>query len=228
MPYKKRYRRRGYRKRGKRVSTKPLTGLQRVASTVGKLWRGYKNIKRLVNVEWKLHDYQSSTGVLSTGFMHAISLIAEGDDYNVRDGKSILAKNLTLNMSCIHNASGDTQQIVRVMLILDKDSREAAPNVSDFVSSYNSLYAIDGSKHLKRYKILMDRKMYVGASTDSFPSILERKYFFELNHHITFDDTTANQDAAQLGHLYVLTIGSQLTNNYPTLAFTARLRFIDN
>lgn len=228
---RRRYRRsnRKYSKSKSRALARPKSGLERVAQSVGNLWKGYKRIKSLINVEWKKHD-AAATGVSITEnpLIIPLTLIAEGDDYDSRDGKSILAKSLTMNCVITHNASGNDEQVIRFVVIRDNDSREAAPTAADIVQSWNSLYIVDGSKHMKRFQIIADDEFRVGATASPYASIYHYKKYFKLNHHITFDDTTAAQDAAQLGHLYLIHCGSQASTDYPQLDYTIRTRFIDN
>lgn len=223
-------RRRRYRRRA--PMSRSVSGITRVANSLSKLWTGYKRLKGLINVEWKQHTYNSgSVSILETGSVAPLTLIAEGDDNTTRDGKSILAKKVNVQLTILHGgASGYDEQYARFILVHDKDSREAAPSITDILPSaaWTDRYVSDGSKSMKRFQILSDKTVKLGKPSNGMSGFKQIHFNHTLNHHITYDDTTATQNAAEQGHLYLLYTGSQATDNYPTVTIDSRMRFIDN
>jgi len=187
-----------------------------------KAWSAVKMISTLINVEEKLFDVASSVNPSSTGNIINLSNIAEGSDYNNRDGLSILTQSLTFNTIMTKHASA-VNTFLRVILFRDNDQRGTDPAVTDVLETASVIAPI---MHFSANRFtIVDDKMFV--LTDSSATALQSRSTYKLNKHIYFNNTTGVDASNYEGALYALILSDQATNT-PTIAYYSRLAFTDN
>lgn len=217
MPYKRSYRRKRFMPR-----SGPSKWGRRLDTASKALSVAYA-VKRLVNVEYKSLTTALPVSITSSGANTVVNQLAEGDDWNQRNGRSIKATSLRLfgNVS-INNSA--TKNIFRVMVVRDNHIQSGS-----LVGGipYLTSASVDAIKNLdptimKRYTILMDKTYNLEAGGKSSYHIDK---YFKLNYHIKFDGTTS-ADFGQ-GTTFVMSISDSIVN-HPVQNLQAQLRFIDN
>ena len=210
--YKRRYNRNGWRN-------------MRLGTLARKAYSGMRMLKGIVNAEKKTFDTSANGVQGSSPTITCLNLLAQGDDYNSREGRSILAKTFQLQFRAIISSAATTPTFVRYVIFKDLGMDGSnAPSSGELVSS---IYAMRNSDpvYMKRYVVLCDQTIG-NLSADSRENTYQEK-FIRLNHHIKFAGTgTANTDQGE-GSLWLLQVSNQATDT-PTLIWTARLRFYDN
>lgn len=225
---------RTYRKYGRR------TYKRRTASTTSA--RGWGNIARralktaqfvagLVNVEKKFVDTQiaRTAATNSTYVIYPLNLCGQGDDENMRNGRSILSKSLQLRLQLI--LTNAQSGIIRLVVFRDKAAEGIVPNMSDLYAQINTDLAVTSFRNLltgaaQRYDVLMAKTISMDQDTKS--QIVIDKYW-KLKNHIHYITTGNNQASLGNGALYLAVIGTGATaTDAIEYVGTARLRFIDN
>ena len=218
MPYynNRRYGRRRYIRRRRPYRKQP--GVIQMAK---KAYYGYRMLKGIVNSEKKTYDASFPSPQSSTATVTPLTGIAQGDDYNAREGRSILLKSIQVQGNIGQNNSA-TATLYRWIVFIDNDNTGSAPTAAQLgITSVNSLRD-PNPVNMKRFSILCDRLIRMDdGSNQNFPI----KWFHKLNHHAKFDGTTAN-DYAQ-GSVWLLTVSDQAINT-PSITATSRVRYYDN
>lgn len=224
--YRRRYRKRKYPKRS-RISRYLSTGAKALMVGSSAL-RIAKQVKNLVNVEFKHHEVSSSLTCVGTGHIISLSSVAQGDSQTTRDGDSIRGKSLQIRIRMGHNASGGTGQTVRMILFIDKQNNQPGtcdPTLSGTpygVLNQSTLQSLTLPENSGRYKILKD-KMY--TMTNDIKELIDLKIYKKINPKITF--TSSSTNVAQKNNIYMLVFSNEATNG-PSFAYATRLRYIDN
>lgn len=195
-----------------------------LAQMAGKAYKGMKYIRKLINVERKFLDTtQAATTQTNVATIAPLSYIAEGDDYNSRDGHSILTQGMLFRMRMTANSTA-VVNFIRVMVFIDKEMNGTAPVVGDILEATTDYLSPIQHDAGKRFKILFDRIFsldYNGRGTAAINK------WFRINHHIKYTGTTAAAASSKEGQLYVLTL-SDNTSNPPGYSWYNRIRFTDN
>lgn len=218
MPYRKRQYGRKYKKGFKRSG-----GFSNM--TVGQLakkaYSGVRMLKGIVNSEKKSFDSALPNPQSSTATITGLSNIAQGDDYNAREGRSILVKSLEYEGTIRMNSSA-TDTLYRLVLFIDHDNTGTAPTAAQVgITGVNGMRS-SNPVNMKRFTILRDRLIRVTSGANvTFPC----NGFHKLSHHVKYDGTAAT-DAVQ-GSVWTLTVSDQATNT-PAISVSTRLRYYDN
>ena len=212
-----RYRRRRYRRyRPRQISW---------AQVARKAWSGVKMLKGIVNAEKKTFDRDCSNLPDTTGSIQCLTDIAQGDDYNGREGRSILAKSLEL-FGNLNVGANNTDTFCRFIVFIDTNLQDSGtlPAVTDYLTSASQAALRNPNPNfMKRFVTLMDTTVCV----DEYNPNKQWRFFKKLNHHIKFDGTAA-ADASQ-GAILLLTISNMTgAGNTPTSALRSRMRYYDN
>lgn len=224
MPYKSA--RRGRNR--KPALNKYVRNAASVASTAYTALKVAQGVAALVNVEKKRIDSFVNDTPDNTGSIALISGVIEGDDNNMRNGRSIKATSLAIRGTMTLNSGGGAiTTCARILTFIDWSSNGVAPTIAEVLqtSDLDSFMNVDHVGKNGRFKILRDQ--YVCLSNSG-----NQEYHYEdyikLGHHIRYQGTTgAIGDAAQ-GHIFVLTISNQPIASAPGFPYKTRVRFIDN
>lgn len=186
-------------------------------------WKGVKSIRSLINVERKYHDVSASTTPNSSGTIINLSNIAQGNDYNNRDGNSILLQSHLMRFDMGNNASA-LQTFIRCIIFSDNDQRGADPAVTDVLESAGTNSPLNHFVN-KRFTIYRDFK--VNLETNNQTACKKLFYRFPTPTHCKYQSTAGADASNYEGAMYMLLISDQGTNT-PTINWHSRLRFTDN
>lgn len=182
------------------------------------------SLKGLVNSEKKYFDSNSTDFVSWNGTVNPLSNIAQGNDVGNRDGNSILARSLWLQMDVRGNVANQSN-IVRVIVFVDTENTGSTPAASDVLQTTGSAFAVDSPlnvDHLPRYTILMDKKFVTSTAGQTR---LNTKRYINLYKHIKY--TGPNATDTYKNQLFILFVSDVITDD-PILTYYSRLGFMDN
>ncbi len=199
-----------------------------VTSMARKAWQASKYIMSLINVETKVFDVTGSGTVGTSAILYNLSNIAQGNDYNNREGNSILSQGLELRYSLESSFTAANTAFVRVLLVADMDQHGSDPALGDLLETTSAGLSVC-SPYLhyanKRFSILYDHTSALctsAASCSQFYNVPLR-----YNKHVKYSGTTGADPSNWEGALYLFLIGTQGT--YPcAYNFYHRLFFTDN
>lgn len=195
--------------------------------TIGLVGKAIAGIKNLINVEDKYNDVSISGFVPATGVVTPLTLTAQGNTDQTRNGNSILSKRIDAQLSYTTGVTASSGTICRTMLILDKDNAEGtAPTISQILSP-SSVFGFANLDNSDRFVKLTD-DIHLVEPLDVGPS---QKYF-EIHKdlsdlHIKYDGANATQANATQNHLYLVQLSSTNTTP-PLLSGQVRYKFYDN
>jgi len=152
-------------------------------------------------------------------------LIAQGDDYDERNGRSIRLKSLEWFGNLTMNASATNSQY-RLIIFVDHANQGVAPAVTDLLVSDAFASMRNGAPdNMKRYTILSD-ELYL-LDSDSHGATLVVKGFRKLETHMKFSGTGAAVASQGENSIWAYAVSNEATN---TVAQNVnfRLRYIDN
>lgn len=218
MPYG--YQRGNYRNKKRRYGKPKKPMRYKVADMAYKGWKMALGLRKLINVEWKYHN-QSATLNPSTGTVTHLSNIGQGDDNDLRSGRSILLKSVYLQAVNVINASA-ANTTTRVIIFVDHDAGGVSPTVTDVLQTASIISARNLDTDLGRFTILMDK--CINLSDNGNRQITIKKYI-PMNIHIKYDGT-ASTDFSK-NNIWMITLSSEPTNT-PEFSYNLRLRYIDN
>lgn len=212
---------------------KTATNIATIGSVAYKAFKVAKTVAALVNVEKKFYDVQNlnitSTAFNSSGSVGLYTAMAQGNDYNQRNGISILPKSFQLNMNVYNN--GVNYATCRVVVFRDMENRQATPAVSDLletVTPQSPLNHVNG----KRFRILKDWKFTLDGVSKSTRYL---EYYHQFNKvgskgkdHIRFEGTGSGASNIDEGHIFILFLSDNITAAAPFGTIYTRLRYIDN
>lgn len=232
MPYARGYirRRRRYKKKSG-FFKKAGRFIQGATSAMGVAYSAYRLAKRansLINVEKKFIDTANTVSTSTTPAITPLTLVAEGDDYNQRNGRSIKLSSLQCRYYINANATATISYMLRVLIIIDKDSRGSAPTASEIFQDSTNFNTPINLNNGKRFVVLFDKVTDVspsGAYTDD--ALKWKQYYKKLSMHTTFMGTGATQADADNNHIYLVYMATGGANP-PGFSYYFRTRFIDN
>jgi len=213
------------KKRGGGISNYTLGD---AASMAAKALSYAKYFASLINVEQKYFDVSAVTNTSSTAAVLNLSNIAEGSDYNNREGNSILLQSLYFGALITQNSSS-TQSFMRIMIVRDNDQRGVDPTAADILETTASFQVlISPLLHYtnKRFSILLDKTLSFANVGDSYAQKFEFNHKFN-RQHIMYQSTTGADGSNWEGGLYLLLVSSEATNTLSTVWYN-RLEFTDN
>lgn len=199
-----RTRRRRYRRRKGRISTRSLN--RKVNSL-------YKKV--IKTQELKERNVTISESVDTTGTVISnLTTLSQGADKDNRNGSRVFPRAMYANFAI---AGADTTNQIRIIFFRWQD--DDTPGVSTILhdSDVNSFYNTD---HAGKFNILFD-KLY--AVTTSGSQLVLEKFYIKLKQAITWNAS----DGKEMGHIYMLLISDSSAATHPTVSGHFRLRYVD-
>jgi len=213
---------RRYRRRYRKYRKQPgIVKMARIA------YNGYRVLKSMVNSEKKVFETGLSSVVTSTtGSITSLTDIAQGDDYQNREGRSILMNSLETRLTFTINASA-TETFVRCLWVLDtmgQDSGSSPPTIAGQIlitNAYNTLRS-SNPVYMKRFVILKDELLKLDQVNN--PTVVCHQ-FRKMHHHVKYNGTAA-ADSAE-GTIWFVCLSNEATN-VPAINGISRIRYYDN
>lgn len=236
----------GRRKRAKSAPRSKSVGSKRAVKNAriqGLLGIETKNLNfdfasaSINNSDW------ASAALVPTGYATAsLPLIAQGDDFDEREGRQVLLKRIMFKGQLIRADSakaGDTGMpgTVRFLLVRDRQCNGAAFTGANVLDSGGSvvqdIHDFPTESKKKRFQILWDKTIdfkypsgyYSGAAGFSYlaPQVLSFKMNVKLNFPVTYTSTTGVVGEITDNNIQLLAL---CTNNLTYLTGMGRLYFV--
>ncbi len=192
------------------------------------------------NAELKFHDIDvddavvAQNGTILNG--GSINLIGQGTGESVRIGRKCTIRKIgwkwTMQNSSI--ATANAQNVIRLILYLDKQANGATATITDILES-NSFISHRNLANSGRFQILMDRNYTFNPSIGGNGTALDTagmdkagSFYRNVNIPLEFTGTATPADITEIrsNNLGVLILGKQNINS-TVFASKMRLRFSD-
>ncbi len=218
MPPRRKYRRR-----------RPPPTRRQIYGAAGKqLYKDVRHLKRLINVEFKFHDVQLTTQVISsTPTITQLSNISIGDTTNSRDGSQ--CKCLSLQISfwlAAHNSF--SASLMRVLLVKDKQTNQAIYTAGDLLSDItvaNSMVSPYNRDNRLRFTVLMDKVFTLSTAGYNRNRVFGRK--FRQDQVLRYDASAGDITDLTQSSYSIMFISNEPTNT-PNITLFSRLNYVDN
>ncbi len=191
-----------------------------------------KQVKKLVNVEYKFFDIISTGTVIPNGVGTIVQLsnIPQGDTDITRDGAQVKLTTMDFTANIIVNTSAaNTGSLITVMLVEDRQTNEAIYATADLLEN-----VVDGLSPLSalnldnKYRFKVMKRWIFQLNTASNPrKVIKCHYKFPNNMKLRFDNSTSTIADLTSRSLSLLFISNEATNE-PSIVFFNRIRYIDN
>lgn len=230
--YRKKYSSYGKKRYYKRRYAKTNT-LASVASLANTAYNTANFIKGLVNTEYKVVDNDISMLVQNAAYTtQYISGILQGDDMNMRNGRSVLAKSLYFQLR-VYLGNSFNSSVLRLVLVEDTTGDGSTPTAADLFVTTSGDNAVNAFRQVLtqdtiRYKIWWDKR--ISLDQDFKNEIYISKYI-KMKHHIKFIGTGSASSNAGPGSFWLMAISTAAQNAgvYPmNVNGQVRMRYIDN
>lgn len=183
-------------------------------------------ISGLVNSELKHKDSSLTGTLLNTGaYQVALSNIAQGDDYNMRNGRSILLKALSLRMTVSRGATAAATQMDHIgwAIIMDTRPDEGTSTWGSVFDGLTPWSHVDTQTHSGRFVILARGQLTLDG-THQQANIT--RYINLKGIHSKFDGTAATD--YDKNTLFLIGLSDATTSNEPVTAGEIRVTYYDN
>ncbi len=222
MPYQKSYSKKKYKRPGYYSCGKMVAGDAKQALALA------KNVKSLLNVEFKNHDISiTPVGIPDgVGVIHQLTNIPQGDTGESRDGSNIKITSIYIKLLLNINVSAITTS-VRVLLVQDKQTNQTIYATSDLLSTVANVQSIVSPMNLDnqfRFKVLYDK---VFSIDDNGVQTKFIKIYKKVSTKLRFDASIPSI-ADLRSSSYSLVLISDETTNEPVVTGELRLRYLDN
>lgn len=231
---KQAYGKKRYKKKKQQSKGSWLTTVKDVASVASSALTIAKGVAAIVNAEHKYIETElpyfnvDNTNWIAGSF----NLCAEGDDYNMRNGRSIKAKNLRVRFSVIGQSSFNAG-IGRLVIVRDIGAQGSIVAGSQIFSNTsnadNRVFAMRNVQDasFKRYQILKDMTFQLDTTNKRISTV---EFTIPVNKHCYYIGTSALATDLGSGALsyYFTSQGSTGSNTGMKIQLLARLYYVDN
>lgn len=155
--------------------------------------------------------------------------VAAGTANNQRIGRKVLIKSLELRIQ--FRQSSATTQAVRMAIVYDKQSNQAAPSIGDIfnVAATNlDPYAAKNLDNVERFIILKDELIgFGGSALLNDPSTWTQKMFLPLTLPVRFDSANGAIADITTGSLWLVFFDSNTVGASTACSYYSRIKFTD-
>jgi len=191
---------------------------------------GLNEIRKLINVEQKYIDVNSTTNTTYNGTPTYLCPIGQGSNLNSREGNSIRVIRVMAQGCIFRNNLSTANETVRLLIVRDLQNLGSSINVSDVLETIGTTTApyqfydmLNGPQYNSRFSIVYDELFTLNASDQN------RKFYFKSDHpcHIAFRGTSNASTDAGAGSYWFIAI-SNTNSNTPSVDFSTRIIYTDN
>lgn len=202
-------------------------------------YRGWnvRSLNRRAGPEWKYRDTSIGT---DTGYItqdasheafHPIIALSQGAGPTQRLGEQVSVRSIQMNVA--FECSATTADLVRIMLVLDRQPNSTLALISDVLSTSGATTINCQSQrkleNRKRFKILLDKR--IPTSVSNYTPYVTRKYYLKFKKPVLVQYNTANAgdytDITSNSLLMCCFGDSASTAEQPYLIAQIRCRFTD-
>lgn len=223
----RRQRRRKYKKSKVKSLVEPKTKSVKTSSAIKILDSRISRLNTKVNnqVERRYTEYYAVTTVSTAGSALLINAMLPGDVNGTREGDYVTLKTLKLRIQWV---TADVSQLMRVMVVLDRDSRGAAITLTELLDTtvvLNPTLAFRNLDYASRFKVIFDRTIAGAQLTDS--SNQKMNVNLKIGNKVNYGLGTAGTIAdISSGALYIVLYSDSVAIPNPTAVVAARLNYV--
>ncbi len=196
---------------------------------------GYYGRFRNVGSELKFHDLDINDAAVAVAgtVQTALCAIPQNDTENGRDGRKCTITNIGWRWELLLNSTGtllDTSDIVRIMLVLDKQANGALPAVTDVLAT-DDFQSFNNLANSSRFKTLYDKTISISATggsgrgtTDTLAfgeKRIQGSFFKKCNVLMEYDSSATTGVITSIRSNNIFAILLSLSGN---TAFTSKMR----
>ncbi|QGH72491.1 MAG: capsid protein [CRESS virus sp. ctBNR11] len=180
------------------------------------------SVKNLINVEWKRKDTSSlggAVGNVSPSTIGGMCVIAQGTDYNQRNGNQVLLKQFGLKGTLLWNSNSTTQR-VRIVIVMQKNAEDP----STYIDMYGA--GLDGFRYVEdkpKSRIIFSRLYILDVNHKQYNITFFKKFY---KTHMKWDPNHSTT-SPKYNDFSVLARSND-DDNKPTFVFNTRVTYIDN
>lgn len=195
------------------------------------LYNSYKMASQALatlNAEMKVSDNgQALTATDWTGVVTPLSLLAQGSDYNTRDGDSIRAHGLELRWTA--RSATATSNFVRTVVLADRQQSGAGLTSAQILQTIGSAFAPSSQWNFANERMRLDVLYDSGPiGVDPVGRLqVSDVVVIPYNDHIMYLGAAGTAAECRENTLFVLQI-SDIAAAGPVMGFVSRLHFVDN
>jgi hypothetical protein len=177
------------------------------------------------NVEEKMLDIVlAATNITSSANISCLTLIAQGNDYNNRNGLSIRVRNICLTVSAVANTTAKVN-FLRIIVLQDWENQGVAPTMADLLESTGADQYLSHYNHVlgNRFQVLLDEHVVLVDTSNAY----FQRFTMPSGCDILFKTSAATTAAQYNGTIYCICLSDNATNG-PLVAWDSRVTFVDN
>lgn len=197
------------------------------ASTVA-VARSRARVPGIMNMEFKSIDILNSLAAAdTTGTIGLLNGVTLGSDINNRIGRQVELRSIQLRVQSFSTFNTGIDQWNRALIVYDRQSNGASPAITDVLTAA-TINAVRNLNNRKRFKILMDKTVYLNAAGETDSGTFY-DFYRKLRHPVEFNAGNAGiVSDIQSGAIYLIAIGSATAGNTAgNILFSSRIRFTD-
>ncbi len=184
--------------------------------------------RKFADLSFNILDIDDASG---TGSIFSLNGVGAGTANFQRIGKKMAMRSLYLQLAFERNpASATNTDYVRVIIVLDRQTNQAAPTVVEIlqldtlVTPFVDMWAPNNLNNSKRFVTLWDHRM--AFHRDFISGRIVRKYL-PLSQSVQFDNAGGAVADISTNSLWMVCIGSVATGgSVPNVTGYTRLRFV--
>ncbi len=187
--------------------------------------KGVRQLKKLINVEYKSFQTVVDASPDTTGNVANLSAVAQGDDADDRDGNKIRPFSLQIKGNLIIHTSA-VATTVRFMVVQDRSGTTTAPAITDMFASATVFAAGQPSLQTpqvnSRFKVISDNFYML---QDNGQQVRQVNIYRKLHGHTYYSGAAATDEGR---NNYWLFTASNEATNVPLSSVRAVFKWIDN
>ena len=152
-----------------------------VGHALGELWEGARAVLPYFNTEVKLQDNNIAQAGTAVGVINPLSVLAQGSDYNQRDGNSVRAVSLEFRYDLEVNAAA-AFDIMRIIVFIDHEQQGVLPTPAQLLEALDPRSSFQHNG-LDRFEVIYD-KLHTLSTTG--PAALSAVEKMPLGHHVKY------------------------------------------
>jgi len=182
-------------------------------------------VKKLINVEYKSFKQDWQVDPNTTGLVTNLMGIAQGLDFDQREGRKIKLVAITIKGNVQLHASA-TDSTYRFTVVRDNLGKTAVPIIADLFESVQDHISNKNKRgdpqSNARFTVLADKFYIMNTNNVERHQI---SLYIKIASHITYTGTSATDEGK--GNLYVMQSSNEGTND-PVVAIDSMIKYIDN
>lgn len=197
------------------------------AARSGDLTAGMPN-NQAPGAEYKFLDTSVTTDVVDTATITLLNGMARGDTASTREGRKLKIKSCYIRSLITQHNSQNDDDIVRTMIVYDKQSNGAAPAITDILTA-STVEAFNNLDNRERFVVLMDKVSRLASQGSTVDCMSFFKKYIPLNLDTVYNSNN-NGDVTDIasGALYLVQLGTEPTDTEdPANSTNVRIRFVD-